>query len=278
MKNNLIIDNEYFTAESTQHVAILKMKGNPLYQLIDLQAKATLFECMEELNNHEDIRVVVILGSDQKPHHEAYIEFFRRIGGSHTDQKSQHSEKKKEYLKDLDALARFCNAVNQLVLKIVGLNKFVIHADSGLIISPLLNLSLACDYRIVGQKSAYENPYLELGLVPKGGSAFFLKRLIGYQKTLKVLLADRAISADESLALGMVDQVAPSGLLYETAVKTAHRYALVPPSSSAGIKRLINCPTDELEYCLKREDDLFIRIINSRAFMNRVEMDRGAEM
>jgi 2-(1,2-epoxy-1,2-dihydrophenyl)acetyl-CoA isomerase len=147
----------------------------------------------------------------------------------------------------------------------------VIHADSGLIISPLLNLSLACDYRIVGQKSAYENPYLELGLVPKGGSAFFLKRLIGYQKTLKVLLADRAISADESLALGMVDQVAPPGLLYETAMKTAHRYALVPPSSSAGIKRLINCPTDELEYCLKREDELFIRIINSCTFINNMK-------
>jgi len=131
-----------------------------------------------------------------------------------------------------------------------------------------MNLGLACDYRIVGKDSFYKNPYLELGLVPKGGSAFFLTRLIGYRNALKVLLADKPISAEESLKLGLVDQVVPSGEIYDTALKAAQRYANFPHSSLSGIKSLINCSTEDLKCCLKREDELFLRIINSGAFIN----------
>ena len=271
MKNDLTVDNDFFSVELIPDVVVLKIKDNPLYKLIDLQAKAALFDCMEKINNCDDIRVMVILGSAKKPEYEESIDFFRRIRGYATDRKSLHVKGDMPYWDAMVNLARFCNAVNQFVLKIVNFNKFVIHADSGLIISPFMNLSLACDYRIVGKNSSYKNLYLELGLVPKGGSAFFLTRLIGYQNTLKVLLADRAISADESLKLGIVDQVVPAGKLYETALKTARRYAKFPRSSLTGIKSLINSSTADLKYCLKREDEQLLYIINSCAFIDKIK-------
>lgn len=271
MKKDLIVDNDFFSVELIPDVVILRITGNPLYKLIDLQAKEALFDCMETINHRDDLRVMVIFGSTKKPEYEEYLDFFRKIRGGDTNRKSLHDIGDSPYLTDLDMLARFCNAVNQLALKIVSFNKFVIHVDSGLIISPFMNLSLACDYRIVDKNSVYKNPYLELGLVPKGGSAYFLTRLTGYQNTLKVLLADSAISADEALRIGLVDQMVSTAQLNAAAIKTARRYAQFPPSSLAGIKTLMNCPTDDLEYCLKREDELFIRIINSGVFINKIK-------
>jgi enoyl-CoA hydratase/carnithine racemase len=278
MENDLIVDNDFFSVESIPGVAILRITGNPLYKLIDLQAKAALFDCMENINNRDDLRVMVIFGAAKKHEYEDYLDFFHRIRGPILDRKSLHLNEGITYLAARETLAKFCNAVNQLALKIVSFNKFVIHVDSGLIISPFMNLSLACDYRIVDKNSVYKNPYLELGLVPKGGSAFFLTRLTGYQNTLKVLLADSAIAADEALRIGLVDQVVPTAQLYETAIKTARRYAEFPPSSLAGIKTLMNCPTDDLEYCLKREDELFLRIVNSGAFINKIKASTAIAM
>lgn len=275
MKTDLGVDNDFFSVESISDVVMIKIIGNPLYKLIDLQAKAALFDCMEVINNRDDIRVVVILGPAKKPEYKEYVDLFRRIRGADPIQEPLHKAGDITYLADLDTLARFCNAVNQLVLKIVTFNKFVIHADSGLIISPFMNLSLACDYRIVGHNSFYRNPYFELGLIPKGGSAFFLTRLIGYRNTQKMLLADSPVSADESLKLGIVDQVVPTGKIYETALRTAQRYADFPPSSLGGIKSLMNCSTTDLKCCLKREDELFTRIINSGTFKKKIKASRA---
>lgn len=271
MKNYSCINNDVFTVESIGDVVILGMKGNPLYPLIDLQAKETLFDCIDEINNREDIRVLVIIGPAIKPEYEEYVDLFRLNKGPDTDRRSLQAKGISMYLVDYDTLARFCNAVNQFVLKIVGFNKFVIHADSGPIISPFMNLSLACDYRIVGKHSVYKNPYLGIGLVPKGGSAYFLARLIGYRNAKKVLLADDTICADEALKLGIVDQVVSTCDLYETALKTARRYAELPARSLSGIKKLLNCSPGELETCLKCEDEQFLQIANSEKFRNKLK-------
>jgi len=265
--------NDFFSVESIRDVVILRIRGNPLYALVDLQAKAALFDCMDAIDSRDDIRVMVILGPAEKPDYKEYVDFFRHIRGN---RKAVHAKGDITCLADLDTLAKFCNAVNQLALKFVRSSKFVIHADSGLIISPFMNLSLACDYRIVGQDSYYKNPYLELGLVPKGGSAFFLTRLIGYRNALKVLLADNPMSADESLKLGLVDQVVPAGEIYDAAIKTAQRYADFPSTSLSGIKSLMNCSVADLQDCLKREDELFTRIINSSAFIDKTAVSKVA--
>jgi len=268
MKIHSYINTDVFTVASTGDVVILEIIGNPLYPLIDLQAKATLFDCLDEINSRDDIRVMVIIGPAIKPDYQEYVDLFRRNKGSYTDRRSQRTKGIGMYLVDHDTLARFCNAVNQFILKIVGFDKFVIHADSGPIISPFMNLSLSCDYRIVGEHSVYKNPYLGIGLVPKGGSAFFLKRLIGYRNARKVLLADGIICADEALKLGIVDQVVSATDLYDTALKIARSYAELPACSLSGIKKLMNCSTEELETCLKSEDEQFFRIANSEKFRN----------
>jgi len=63
-----------------------------------------------------------------------------------------------------------CNVYDQLILKIVGFNKPVIYADCDEVIPLFLNMSLACDYRIVATHTIFQKPYFELETLPKGHS------------------------------------------------------------------------------------------------------------
>ena len=249
MKNdqNLDVKYDFFSGKRVEDIIVLSLKDNLLHHGTDLDDKALLLDYLDLVSESDAIKVLLTIGSPKKIGREEYIKFYRQDfqpGFRQTD------------------FERLYNAVNQLVLKMVDFNKMVIHADSGKVISLYMNLSLASDYSIIGDNSVFQNPYLDLGLVPKGGGAFFLSRILGSSKASKVLLSDKDISADEALRLGIVEQVVPSDKLNEEALKIARDFAQKPLRSMLGIKRLLNCCTRDLENCLNCEDELLSRIIN----------------
>jgi 2-(1,2-epoxy-1,2-dihydrophenyl)acetyl-CoA isomerase len=155
-------------------------------------------------------------------------------------------------------------------LKIVGFGKPIVHADSGKVISLYMNISLACDYRIIGDNSIFQKPYLDLGLIPKGGGAFFLSRLLGFSKALEILLSEKDITADEALKLGIVDKIVPLGQLKEEARKIARDFAGKPIHTLSGIKRLLRCCMRDLEDCLICENELLLQMVSRADFTERL--------
>ena len=56
--------------------------------------------------------------------------------------------------------------------------------------------------------------FINLGIIPGDGGAFFLQRLIGYQKAAELTLTGRKVSASEALELGLIlKKVDPNQLL-----------------------------------------------------------------
>jgi len=129
-----------------------------------------------------------------------------------------------------------------------------------------LNVSLACDYRIVADDTVFQNPYFKLGLVPIGGGAFFLSRRLGRSKALEILLADKDITADEAKKLGIVDKVVPQEELEKAAVDTARYFAQKPARSLAGLKKLINYSLMDLKDYMALEYQELIKAIGGRLY------------
>jgi 2-(1,2-epoxy-1,2-dihydrophenyl)acetyl-CoA isomerase len=171
---------------------------------------------------------------------------------------------------DQSVIGRFLNIVDQLILTIVDLNKIVIHAYSGRVLSLFLNIGLACDYRIVANNTVFQNPSLELGIVPIGGGAFFLPKMLGYRKAYEILLSGKDITAREAISLGIVDQITPLDKLEETALETAQRFSQKPVSSLAVIKRLLNYSRKDLEDYLRLENEELLRIFLSSDFRDKI--------
>ncbi len=262
MKNmsNLDVDHDFFSGKRSGEVVILRFKDRPLLSVTDIDAKEVLFGYLDQVASHHDIKVVLIMGAPVKMEYENYIEFYRKI---------MRSGLYHNYTE------RFLNAVSQFVLKLAGFNKIVVHADSGKIILLFMNISLACDYRIITDNTVFQNPNIELNIVPKGGGVFFLSKMLGSAKASEILLSGEDITALEALELGIVDKVVPVKEFGETAIKVAQTYAEKPANYLSGIKRLLNYDIKTLEGCLECENELLRRAIRSLAF-KKMEIFHGA--
>ena len=169
---------------------------------------------------------------------EDYIDFCRQVLNTEFDRKS---------------IQRMCNIFDQLILKIVRLEKPIVYADCDEVIPLFLNMSLACDYRIVATDTIFQKPYFELETLPKGGSAFFLCKMLGYSKAKQLLMSEKNIDALEALEMGIVDQVVPYNKLEEAANQIASDLAKRSIRSLQGIKRLINYTMKDFQDYLEFE-------------------------
>jgi len=248
MKKETTLENKqgFYALTRYEDIAILRLGKDFLFESIDLSVSNRLLDVFERISQSREIEVLAIMNCPEKIGGKEYIDFCRQAISAQADHRAIH---------------RVCNFFDQLILKIVGLNKLVIHADGGKIIPLFLNISLACDYRIVSTQTTFQKPYFELGMLPKGGSVFFLCNLLGYSKTKQLLMSEKEISAPEALEIGFVDQVVPDSKLEETAIQTAQDWTQRATRSLIGIKRLLNYSMKDLTDYLNFESDELLKTI-----------------
>lgn len=241
-------DFELFAAEARDGVVLIRLKKDLMHRAMDLNARDALLDYLNVVDRDPEIRAAVIMGSPDKTGSEEYFRFYDRLLKTEMDRNAIH---------------RLYNVIDQIVLALAELDKIVVHADCGRVISLYLNLSLACDCRIVAEDTVFQNPCIEMGMIPKGGGPFFLARMLGVGRASDILLARRDISAREALALGIVDSVVESESLEETAWQKARQYAGKPATSLKGVKRLLNHSKKELRDYLEFENQELLGIIGS---------------
>ncbi|MBW1899545.1 MAG: enoyl-CoA hydratase/isomerase family protein [Deltaproteobacteria bacterium] len=250
------VDDILFKARKEENVIVLNIKNNLLQKATDLSAKELLFEYLRRVSDDDGIKVILIIGAHDKTGREEYLRFYRNILTTKINPEN---------------LERLYNAVNQFIKRIVCIDKMVVHADSGKVISLFMNISLACDYRIIGDNTVFQNAYHEIGLMPKGGGAFFLSKISGSGKAAEIMLRDDDISAEEALAYGIVNRIVPSDDLEKEAIKTARKLSRIQLQTLSGIKKLLNYSIDELDKCLELENHELRKIIRSSGFRKILE-------
>ncbi|WP_372598838.1 enoyl-CoA hydratase-related protein [Amphritea sp.] len=115
----------------------------------------------------------------------------------------------------------------------------VIAAINGPAIGAGFDLTCMCDLRIGSTKALLGETFVNLGIIPGDGGAWFLQRLIGYQKAAELTLTGRMISADEAKTLGILLEVVEHEQLMDRAMELAQRMADKPPQALRMTKRLL---------------------------------------
>lgn len=250
MKKDLDINEsqDFFLIKRVEDIIVIRLRGNLLQMATDLNARNKLLDYLDQIEKNESIKVIVILSSPEKAERQELIEFYHHIF---------------KLKMGIDALHRMFNVVDQILLKLLGLNQIVIHANSGNVILLFLNISLACDYRIIADNTIFQNPYIQLGTIPKGGGAFLLPKLLGLKKAREVLLSGTDISASEALSRGIVDRVVPFTRLEESALEMGRDICKKPASSLTGIKKLLNYHLKDLREYLELENQVLLKIIKT---------------
>ena len=137
---------------------------------------------------------------------------------------------------------------------LINLEIHVIAAVNGVAAGVGCSLAMACDLIIASEKSKFSVSFAKIGLVPDGGSIFFLPRLVGLTRAKELMFTGRAVEASEALAMGLVNEVVPPGQVISRAEELAREFARGARNAIALTKRLLNLSmSSDLESILEFE-------------------------
>ncbi|MEU6088961.1 enoyl-CoA hydratase-related protein [Streptomyces sp. NPDC047085] len=132
----------------------------------------------------------------------------------------------------------------RLVAAVLDCEKPVLAAVNGTAAGLGAHLALACDLVLAAESARFIEVFVRRGLVPDGGGAYLLPRLIGPQRAKELMFFGDAVPAAEAERLGLVNRVVPDGELEKTAREWATRLAAGPTRALALTKQLVNASLD----------------------------------
>jgi enoyl-CoA hydratase/carnithine racemase len=100
---------------------------------------------------------------------------------------------------------------------------------SGFALGGGCELALLCDLIVASETAQFGQPEITLGIIPGGGGAQRLARVLGKQRAMELVLTGRRIDAREAERLGLVNEVAPESQWLERAIDLAQGIARRPP-------------------------------------------------
>ncbi|MBH1997585.1 MAG: crotonase/enoyl-CoA hydratase family protein [Sphingomonadaceae bacterium] len=102
-----------------------------------------------------------------------------------------------------------------------------------------LDIACMCDIRIMADNAVVAESYVKLGIIPGGGGAWLLPRLIGPQRASIMTLTGDALDAATALDYGLVAEVVPGARLMDRALELAGKIAANPGHATRMAKRLM---------------------------------------
>ncbi len=120
----------------------------------------------------------------------------------------------------------------------------MIAAVNGPAIGAGFDLACMCDLRLGSSSAIIGETFINLGIIPGDGGAWYLQRLIGYQRAAELTLTGRLVKADEALELGLFLEIVEPEQLLARAMELARQLSAKPPQATRMTKRLLRLARD----------------------------------
>jgi 2-(1,2-epoxy-1,2-dihydrophenyl)acetyl-CoA isomerase len=120
------------------------------------------------------------------------------------------------------------------------LPKPVIAAVNGPAVGIGCSLALCCDLILASESAYFLLAFVNIGLVPDGGSSLFVPTRVGMARASELAMLGERLGAAQALEWGLINRVIADERLHEDAAALAARLAVGPTRSYAGTKRQLN--------------------------------------
>jgi 2-(1,2-epoxy-1,2-dihydrophenyl)acetyl-CoA isomerase len=151
------------------------------------------------------------------------------------------------------------------------LEKPVVAAVNGPAVGIGASLAFACDLVLAAESAFFGLAFVNIGLMPDGGSTLFVPTAVGKARAFQMALLGERVPADRALDWGLVNYVYPDDALMEEANALAGRLAAGPTRSYAGSKQALNRMLyPDLEGQLDLEAELQHALARTRDFQEGV--------
>ena len=135
---------------------------------------------------------------------------------------------------------RGCVMAIARLMHLARLRQPLIAALNGHTLGGGLELAVTADFRIADEHVKLGSPETGLGIIPGWSGTQRAVRRFGSQTVRRMALAGEIFTAEQGLALGLVDQVVPKGQSLAAARTLAERIAARGPAATQATKMLVN--------------------------------------
>jgi 2-(1,2-epoxy-1,2-dihydrophenyl)acetyl-CoA isomerase len=127
-----------------------------------------------------------------------------------------------------------------IITGIRELPKPVVAAVNGPAVGIGCSLALACDLIWAAESAVFGLAFVNIGLVPDGGSTFLVPAAVGKARALEMALLGQPVPSAQALEWGLINRVAPDAKLMQETRSLARKLATGPTLSYANSKRALN--------------------------------------
>ena len=186
-----------------------------------------MVEAVRDVQQDRNIRVAVLTGAGRGFNSGADVKAVASAGAEGTERPL--AQRRNFLREDLHRISR----------ALLELHKPIIASVNGPCAGGGMDLASMCDLRIASEKAIFVMSYINVGLVPSMGGAYYLQRIVGLPKAAELIWTGKTIDAHEAFRIGYVNQVVPHEQLPAATRDLAATIAGRPPVAIELGKRLL---------------------------------------
>lgn len=213
-----------YTTEAAEHLAIITLDRPEARNAYSDEMCESLVAALDRADADPEVRCVILTGEGKAFHAGGDIKAMRARSGMFA---GDPAELRTRYARGIQAVPR----------RFAEFHKPIIAAINGAAIGAGLDLACMCDLRVAQAGAKLGSTFVKVGLVPGDGGAYFLTRVVGFSRALELILTGRIVTAEEGLAIGLVNEVVAAEDLMDTARERARVIAANPPLAVQLTKR-----------------------------------------
>ena len=210
---------EFVNLETDGGIGTIRL-NRPKVNALNDQVTAELAATARQAAASDEVRAVIVYGGEKVFCGGADIEVMAEAG--------------------YGEMALRSGRLQEAMALIAALPKPVVAAITGYALGGGLELALAADFRVAGERARVGQPEILLGVIPGAGGTQRLARLIGPARAKDIVFSGRMVGAAEALQIGLVDQVVPDDSVYQAALDMVQRYAGGPALALRAAKQAID--------------------------------------
>lgn len=190
-----------------EHVALVQLNRPKALNALSQPLMQELQQALQELDQHEDVRVIVLSGNQQA--------FAAGADIKQMVEKSPVDMLQEDQFSTWDQIYRT--------------KKPIVAAVSGFALGGGCELSMTCDMIVASETARFGQPEIKIGVMPGAGGTQRLVRAVGKARAMQMVLTGDMIKAEEAYDYGLINKVVPKEVYLDEAVSLAQTAAQYSP-------------------------------------------------
>jgi 2-(1,2-epoxy-1,2-dihydrophenyl)acetyl-CoA isomerase len=220
---------ETVNLEIAEGVATIELNRPEALNAWNFQLGEDLRGALETVAGDDEVRAVLLTGAGRAFSSGADLSETREGTSDSVDDEG-----------NFDLSKRLRERYHPIIHAIRDMPKPVVSAVNGPAAGIGCSLALSADLIVAAHSSFFLLAFVNIGLVPDGGSTAFVPARIGLARATEMMMLGERVVAEQALEWGLVNKVVPDESLMSESRALVERLAKGPTRSYAGAKELLN--------------------------------------